>query len=242
MARKRDQVIVVIMEFIVSEKIFEKFPDIKIGIIVVSDVDNKGENEGVAKLLGYSQNTIKEKFDLQTPAENPTIKKWRQIYSSFGSKPSDYRSSIESIIRSILSGRGVRHINKLVDMYNHISMKHIVPAGGEDIDMIEGNIHLKFSNGEEKFIPLGSGKEDNPYKGEVIYCDDGGNVLCRRWNWRESDKTKITEGTKNAIIVVEGFDSTVSDASEELSELIKKFCKAETRVFLADKNNPDIEW
>ena len=76
----------------------------------------------------------------------------------------------------------------------------------------------------------------------MIYCDDGGNVLCRRWNWRESDITKLTESTSNAVIVIEGFDSSVEVALRELSSMIGKFCNAKTRTFLISKNNPIVKW
>src|SRR3989344_3145026 len=229
------------MQLTVSEEIFEKFPDTRIGIVVAADIENRGVNEEVSKLLGEIQAATKEKFDLNTLIENPSIATWRNIYNDFGSKPRDYRSSIEALIRSVLNGRGIRHINKLVDIYNYISLKYSIPVGGEDLDKVEGNLHLKFADGDEKFIPLGSGVEDNPYKGEVIYCDDSGNALCRRWNWRESDKTKLTEETKNAIIVVEGFDERVQAAAEELAEVIGKFSRV-IETFIVDKNTNHIEW
>ncbi|MEK6887978.1 MAG: phenylalanine--tRNA ligase beta subunit-related protein [Candidatus Aenigmatarchaeota archaeon] len=230
------------MKFVVSEKVFEKYPDTKIGAIVATNIENKGVGEEILKLLEDVQSSTKEKFEINTLIENSSIAVWRNVYNSFGSKPRDYRSSVEALIRSVLNGRGVRHINKLVDIYNYISLKHVIPVGGEDIDKIEGNLHLKFSEGNESFIPLGSDKEDNPYKGEVIYCDDNKNTLCRRWNWRESDKTKMTESTKNAIIVIEGFNSNVELALKELSDLIKKFCNARTEVFLIEETNSIAEW
>jgi len=230
------------MELEVSEKIFERFPGTRIGVVIASNVSNNGIDEAAIKLLENVELETRSKFDINTLIENPSIAVWRAVYNNFGSKPRDYRPSIEALIRSILNGRGIRHINKLVDIYNYISLRHVVPVGGEDLDKTEGNLYLKFSSGNEKFLALGSDKEDNPYDGEVIYCDGGNNVLCRRWNWRESDRTKLTNDTKNAIIVIEGFDEKVDAALEELSGLVEKFCGSENRIFLIDKNNPKIEW
>src|SRR3989344_1414458 len=226
------------MRFTVSGDVFEKYPETRIGVVIAANVRNTGSGEEITKLLENIQTLTKERFEINTLAENPSIAVWRNVYNSFGSKPRDYRPSIEALIRSILNGRGIRHINKLVDIYNYISLRHVVPVGGEDLDKTEGNLYLKFSSGNEKFLALGSDKEDNPYDGEVIYCDGGNNVLCRRWNWREPDRTKLTNDTKNAIIVIEGFDEKVDAALEELSGLVEKFCGSENRIFLIDKNNP----
>ena len=230
------------MQLTVSEEIFEKFPDTRIGIVVATGMDNSGSDDSIKGVLESVQLETKNRFEIENLAEHPSVAVWRAVYSNFGSKPRDFRSSVEALIRSVLNGRGVRHINKLVDIYNYASLKHAIPVGGEDLDKTQGNLFLKFSEGTERFIPLGGGKEDNPYKGEVIYCDEGGNVLCRRWNWRESGITKLTESTRNAIIVAEGFDTKVDEAIEELSVMIRKFCNAQTKAFLINKNNPIVKW
>ena len=230
------------MQLTVSEEIFEKFPDTRIGIVVATGMDNSGSDNSIKGMLESTQLETENRFEIEKLAEHPSVAVWRAVYSNFGSKPRDFRSSVEALIRSVLNGRGVRHINKLVDIYNYASLKHAIPVGGEDLDKTHGNLFLKFSEGTERFIPLGGGKEDNPYKGEVIYCDEGGNVLCRRWNWRESDITKLTESTRNAIIVAEGFDTKVDEATEELSVMIRDFCNAQTKTFLINKNNPIVKW
>ena len=230
------------MQLTVSEEIFEKFPDTRIGIVVATGMDNSGSDNSIKGMLESTQLETENRFEIEKLAEHPSVAVWRAVYSNFGSKPRDFRSSVEALIRSVLNGRGVRHINKLVDIYNYASLKHAIPVGGEDLDKTHGNLFLKFSEGTERFTPLGGDKEDNPYKGEVIYCDEGGNVLCRRWNWRESGITKLTESTRNAIIVAEGFDTKVDEATEELSVMIRDFCNAQTKTFLINKNNPIVKW
>ena len=229
------------MKFSISKEILEKYPEVKIGVVVATGIDNSGDDPQIGKLLASVQEEAR-RLDITRLAEHPVISKWRQVYSSFGSKPSDYRCSVEALVRSVLNGREIRHINKLVDLYNYISLKYIIPVGGEDLDEIEAGIFLRHAEGHEIFIPLGSAAAESPYKGEVIYCDSAGDVLCRRWNWRESDKTKLTEETRNAVIVLEGFDENVEAATRELAGLVEKFCGAATQVFIIDKNSSEIEF
>ena len=230
------------MKLIISDEILNTYPDLSIGVIVANNINNDRNCNEIKKMLEEVQEKVKTKFNIDNISENFIIKKWRKIYSEFGSKPSDYKCSVEALIRSILKGRNLRYINKVVDLYNVISLKHIIPAGGEDLDYVKGNIYLKHAEGAEIFVPLNSELEENPYKGEIIYCDDRNNVLCRRWNWRESNVTKITEKTKNVVLVLEGFDKNVEEALLELSGLMKTFCKCHTKTYIIDKNTNKVEW
>ena len=229
------------MKFVVSKNLFQKYPDTVICVLIAAHIRNDPK-DAAKELLEQIQVQVKQNFDINTLKDIAAISAWRKVYASFGSKPSEYRSSVEALIRSVLNGRKIPSINPLVDIYNYISLKYTVPVGGEDLGNIKGNLYLKFAEGNENFIPLNSTKIENPYRGEVIYSDDEGNIMCRRWNWRESDKTKITYNTRNAILVAEGFDSPVDQASNELSRLANEICGCNIKKFIVDKNNPEIEW
>jgi len=232
------------MKFKIDNKIFEKFPGLIVGVIVAKNINNKGINEEIITLIREEEKRIKENFDTETLSQNPKISFWRKAYSLFGAKPKKYKSSVESLYRMILQGIQLRHINKIVDVYNYISVKHMVPVGGDDIDKVQGDIILKFAKGDEKFVEFNSQEIKNPRPGEVVYMDDK-EVLCRRWNWRECDKTKMTEETKNVCLVVEGLPPVTKEEIEkiicELANLIKKFCDGKTETFVLDKNNQEIE-
>ncbi|NCN39386.1 MAG: hypothetical protein GW914_03305, partial [Candidatus Aenigmarchaeota archaeon] len=126
-----------------------------------------------------------------------------------------------------------------------ISIKYVVPVGGDDIDKVDGDIELKLANGNEIFRELNSEELKNPKLGEVVYVDEK-EVLCRRWNWRECDKTKMTEDTKNLALVIEGLPPVTRDEIEkiisELGEMIKKFCGGEitAKILSKDQNEAII--
>ncbi len=183
---------------------------------------------------------IRANYSTETLLQLPKILSWRKAYLSFGAKPKKYKSSVESLYRMILKGINLRHINTLVDIYNYISIKHMIPAGGDDLSRVEGDITLRFAREDEPFRALNSEVLEQAKEGEVIYADDV-EVLCRRWNWRECDKTKMTEATETAILVVEGLPPAgredMADAVEELSGLIRRFCGGEshTDILSADQ-------
>lgn len=229
------------MELIIHPQIFQSYPDLSLGVIFVKDINNQGDDAGINKLLREAENNIPQKFaNLEAPSKHLKILAWRKAYKKFGSDPHEYRSSIEALVRRVLKGGKIQHINKLVDLYNYISLKYLVPVGGEDVDTIKGDVLLNFANGDERFIRLGGTENEPPKAGEVIYKDDIG-VLCRRWNWREAERTKLTEKTTSAILVIEGLAPTskesITTAIKDLADLIQKYCDGEINCKIISMND-----
>ncbi len=191
------------MKFTIDSAVLEKFPGLNLGLLVVKGIDNKGEAPEVITLIREREEEIRQKFQKDKLSENPKIASWRAAYSSFGAKPKKYKCSVENLYRMILNSIELKHYSKLVDIYNYISIKHMVPLGGDDISKVEGDIRLTIAKGAEPFTELNTDETKNPREGEVVYMDDK-EVLCRRWNWRECDKTKMTESTTSASLVIEG--------------------------------------
>ncbi|MFQ5621067.1 MAG: B3/4 domain-containing protein, partial [Candidatus Nanoarchaeia archaeon] len=159
------------MKFIIEKEIFEKFPELHVGVLVVKGLDNSGGNAEIMGLLKGEEERIRENFQTPTLSQNPKIEAWRKAYSSFGAKPKNYKCSVENLYRLIIEGINLRHINKLVDVYNYISIKHLVPVGGDDVEKIDGDIRLTIAKGDENFVELNSDEVKNPKEGEVVYRD-----------------------------------------------------------------------
>ncbi|MFH0791721.1 MAG: phenylalanine--tRNA ligase beta subunit-related protein [bacterium] len=233
------------MKFIIQKEIFENFDGLTVGFIIAKNIDNRGQSPEINGLLRSVEKKVTEEFSgFASPSEHPNIIPWRQAYKKFGSDPHDFRCSSEALVRQVLKGNEIRHINKLVDIYNYISLKYVVTVGGEDIEKTKGDIVLGFALGDEPFTRLGGEENEPPSAGEVIYKDELG-VLCRRWNWWEADRTKLTEETKNAIIVIEGLppmgNETISPALSEMAELFKKLCFCEVSIHILNKDNQEID-
>ncbi|MDO8339430.1 MAG: phenylalanine--tRNA ligase beta subunit-related protein [Candidatus Burarchaeum sp.] len=233
------------MKFKIDGRIFEKFPGLCIGVVVAKGLDNAGVPEGIEAQLREQEAQIRAKLNAETLSQEPKIACWRAAYSAFGGKPKENRSSVENLYKLVLKGGEVRHINKLVDLYNLVSLKHMVPVGGEDTDKISGDIELTFVGPTEPpALMLGDKEPRPPHEGEVIYKDAVG-AICRRWNWREADRTKLTEETKNCILVVEGLPpvtrAEVEAATGELKELVQRICGGSAVQALLDEANSEIE-
>lgn len=227
------------MEIRIEPRIAESFPSFCIGV-VFARAANAGPNAEVDGLLQEQEARVRDTFNSETFTQDARLLAWREAYRSFGVKPRDGKSSIENLIRIVLSGRPLKRVNALVDLYNLISLKYTLPVGGEDMDQIQGALWLRFATESEKpALLIGDAAPEIPPAGEVFYCDDLGAV-CRKWNWREADRTKLTEQTKNAIFVLEALAPTgreqVETASAELAQLLSTYCAANCAVDVLDKN------
>jgi DNA/RNA-binding domain of Phe-tRNA-synthetase-like protein len=126
---------------------------------------------------------------------------WQEAYRAFGANPRRARPSVDALLRR---RDALPEINQVVDAYNAVSVGHVLPVGGEDIDAYEGPARLASATGDEVFQTVKDGAPvlDHPEPGEVVWRDDAG-VTCRRWNWRQCTRTRITEKTKNAVFILE---------------------------------------
>jgi lysyl-tRNA synthetase class 2 len=90
--------------------------------------------------------------------------------------------------------------------------------------------------------PQRAAPETHP--GEVIYRDDL-SALCRRWNWKEADRTKLTAATRHAILVIEALPPTrrpeLEQALADLAARITCHCGGEAHVSVLDAGVTELE-
>jgi len=221
----------------VSPEVLSKFPDYIRGVVIARGVNNSGENQKLLRLLRKVEQEATQDESLQDIKNHPSIASWRQVYSDFGSNPNKFYCSIESLARRARRGKQVPYISTLVALFNYFSLKHMVPSGGDDLDRVDGDLRLTLAKGDEPFTPLNSDVVEYPIPDEVIYGDSS-KVMCRRWNWRQGDQTKLTPATTNVAINVDCLPPVSRDEAEaitkELANLVKEFCGGQATYFLLD--------
>jgi DNA/RNA-binding domain of Phe-tRNA-synthetase-like protein len=139
-------------------------------------------------------------------------------------------------------------INNVVAIMNINSIDGKIPVGGDDLALISSRLELRYADGSESFTPLGANAAlEHPDPGEVIYvCADKGEVMCRRWNWRNSRLTAITEQTQTIAINIDGLStdcqSTVISVRDRIAQMLSQYCGASISTALLDLNNPTFEF
>jgi DNA/RNA-binding domain of Phe-tRNA-synthetase-like protein len=216
-----------------DSQLFQKYPGYVRGLVIVRRAINiESPIDEIQRMLRSTQETIRQRSDLETPAMQPNIAAWREAFRAFGArqaahrgdaaatdmgKPSEYPSSIEALVKRVRRGdaltslsAGLPYINTLAAICNNASLRYLVPIGGHAIDAMQadGDLRLGFAIGNEDFAPLGgapqSGRIEHPIPGEVIFTYNASTVLCRRWTWRQSEFSKLQRTTTAAVINVDG--------------------------------------
>jgi len=228
----------------IDPQVLQRFPGLKLAVVVVENFPqdrNPGEWDDDLRRSEAATRTI---LSTETLTSHPVIREWREAYRSFGLPPGTYRSSVEALLRRILSGKTLPSIHPAVDLYNLISIQHLLPVGAFDLERVEGPIRLVFAEGTERFVRLGAEEPESLQPGEVVYRDDT-EVLCRGWNYRESSKSSIRPSTKQLAFVLEGLEATshqsLQDAAEELCRGLEQRYQLTTRIeFLPFSKNGEI--
>lgn len=146
---------------------------------------------------------------------------WQDAYRAFGAKPQRTPCSAEALRKRAAKDGAMASINAVVDLYNAASIAYAIPVGGEDIAAYAGNPLLTIATGDEPFETMKDGAPaiEHADKGEVVWRDDKG-VTCRRWNWRQGPRTRITEETRDMWFVIERLDPMPIEALHEAGEAL----------------------
>ncbi len=221
-------------KFVVDKDFWDLFPDANLGVLVLNNVNEKKEldendKNTLKELLSDANNYAKKYITSDVISENDVVKVWREAYSKFPTKKGA-RCSLENLLKRVLHDNPVNSICPSVDITNTISLKYAFPIGAEDIDKIEGDLHLGRMKGNEKFLPIGSDSEEPPLEGEIAYADSYGAV-CRCLNWRDGIRTQITDDTTCEFIVMECLENKRIDelkkALDKLESLLTKYLDAD---------------
>ncbi len=234
-------------KFIITDEFWELFPHAEIAVVLAKGIRNtesldKDVRQEINELL---QKSSEEAFKFLTEevfSENKVISVWRKAYQQFKTKKG-VRCSIEALLKRIEKGTGVSPINPLVDIYNGVSLAYGLPCGGEDIDTFQGDLLLTKAAGGELFLALGDEEYDNALPGEIIYKDEAGAV-CRCWNWRDGQRTMLTENTVNAFLIIESVDpdrrNELEAAASSLAERTGKYLGGTVEIALMNHRNREL--
>jgi len=152
---------------------------------------------------------------------------WRGAYRAFGAKPQRTPCSVEALRKRALRDGTLPPVNAVVDLYNAISLRYALPIGGEDADAYAGTPRLVVTRGGEAFDTAQNGepKIETIDPGEVIWRDDRG-ATCRRWNWRQGVRTRITDDSTAMWFILERLApmpiSALMQAGDELIAGLKR--------------------
>ena len=192
---------------VIDHEIMARFPTYRVVLVAAIGVDPKALRI-VGDELVEKANDVANSWTPDTPGPSfEHLERWREAYRGFGANPRRTRISVEALLRRAAQS-GLPRIGPLVDVYNAISVIHSVPIGGEDLACYQGPARLHIAVGDEAFHTTSNREAtiEHPDLGEPVWSDDVG-VTCRRWNWRQTNRTAITDVTADAGFIIDSLDA-----------------------------------
>lgn len=172
------------------------------------------------------------------------LNSWRDAYRSFGAKPQRTPCSAEALRKRAERDRALPAVNAVVDLYNALCVRYAVPIGGEDATLYDGAPTLVQAAGGEPFDTVAEGvaRIEVADRGEVIWRDAQG-VTCRRWNWRQGTRTRITETSTAMWFVLERLDpmpiQSLLEAGAKLIDGLRRLNpEMRAKQLLLDQDSP----
>jgi DNA/RNA-binding domain of Phe-tRNA-synthetase-like protein len=219
-------------EYRIDAEIFRLYPGYRRGLVLGQQLRNGVSSAGLGEQLRTQEAALRERVQ-GNPAEHPRIAAWREAYRRFGARPSDFRSSIEALVRRVLRGDALPGINALVDIGNLISLRYLVPVGVHPVPAAEGMLCLRLSAPTDRFLPPDGAAAEVPEKGEVVFVQES-TVLTRRWTWRQSALTLTLPETTAVFFNIDALpgvtDQEIDAAVRDIGQLVREHCGGDVQA------------
>src|SRR5579884_2650337 len=186
-------------------EILARFPSIVGGVIFAQGMTNGPTPESLRAAFLAEQHATLQRLGNTPLSQVKSLVAWRSAFREFGVDPTQYRSAAEALLRRLTKKGDIPSINLLVDLANLVSIRYALPVAVFDTHVLTGTVTVHFADGSERYTTLGLSETqvDHPEIGEVVFSDETGLVIARRWCWRQSEQSAADPETTDAIITVE---------------------------------------
>src|SRR5437016_13593232 len=183
--------------------ILTRYPQLVGGAILARKVTNGPTPARLQALYQAEQQRVLQRLGSTPLSQIESLAAWRRALRGFGVDPTQYRSASEALLRRLTKKGNIPSINLLVDLGNLVSIRYGLPVAVFETRTLRGTVTVHFADGSERYTTLGQNEVDHPEPGEVVFSDETGLVIARRWCWRQSNQSAAQADTTDAIITIE---------------------------------------
>jgi DNA/RNA-binding domain of Phe-tRNA-synthetase-like protein len=188
-----------------SEEARIRFSNLIICTGIIQNIKVERHAEETEALRQSIMAKIRQNHKIELLKDDPTVRAYRDLYWSLGIDPTKTRPSGEALLRRVLHGNDIPSILNVVDAYNLASLETIIPLSGFDQDLISPPLEIRFSNEKDEFKGIGMDKPAK-FPEKVLLVTDEKQILCV-YPYRDADVSKITDKTRNVLIIGYGAPS-----------------------------------
>ena len=153
------------------------FPKFRVALVIAEGLDlSPTRRAALDTLIREREKAARTRWHDVELSAVPGVAAWREAYKGFGIKRTSYRSSVERLLKRVKAGEGLPSVNLLVDLYNTVSLTHVLCCGADDLDKVTPPLAFRYARPTDTFIDMGAaaGEDPNdpPKPGEVVYADE----------------------------------------------------------------------
>lgn len=207
------------------------FPGLRVLELEFSNLVIRKKSDRLEAFKKSKQEEIRKRTkSLDEVKDLPIFRAYRDFYWKVGIDPTKTRPAGEALVRRILSGKELPSINTLVDAYNLASAESHVAIAAFDLSTVSrDNLVMRNAVSNESFLGIGM-SDPITLKGiEVVIEDRRNSNVIAIYPYRDSDNTKITEFSRDVLLLMCGVphvsDEDLERASELTNDYIKEYCE-----------------
>ena len=223
------------MNFYVKTDVLDS--GVKILFAVMEGIDNTRVSEEWNAYRNQKIHELYEQYKDMDVHADPILEGFNILHDKTGVKRRKNIPASENLIRLLVKHQGMSYINLAVDIYNLISLESRLALGAHNMDKADGNVTLRFTDGTERFVPIGLGEPIPVRPHEYSYCDDANEVLCRL-EIRQVEKTKVDEAAKNVFYIVQGNEATdeslLKETAQKIIDITAKYCGGRGHIVIPE--------
>lgn len=224
--------------------ILTRYPALVGGVIIAQGLKNGPTPENLQHAFLAEQQAVLQHIGSTPLSQIEALAAWRSAMRRFGVDPTQYRSAAEALLRRLTKKGDIPSINTLVDIGNLVSIRYALPVAVFDVRALTGAVTVHFADGTERYTTLGEEDVDHPTPGEVVFSDETGLVVARRWCWRQSEQSAAQAETTDAIITIEAHHASarhdIEDALNDLQLLLHEYAGGEYQTGTLDQERLGI--
>ena len=166
---------------------------------------------------------------LEEVKHQPIFRAYRDFFWKVGIDPTKLRPAGEALTRRVVGGRDIPRVNTLVDAYNLVSIETSIAVAAFDLAKVNGSaLVMRKATAGERFRGIVMDTPDSLSGTEVVVEDTSTRALVAIYPYRDSDGSKITEGTRGVLFLMCGVpgidDPDLARANDLTREYVGRFC------------------
>jgi len=219
------------MTITIENALKAKLPHLLLGGFITEVSVNEPDKE-LLSLLDEEVAKLETIHSPESIRELSTVKANKNAYRALGKDPNRYRPAAEALLRRVANGKGLYHINNVVDILNLISVKTGFSICGYNYKAIKGDVVMGIGEENEPYQGIGRG-DVNIEKLPVFRDEKGafGNPTS------DSTRTMVTDETQQFLMIIIGFEGKepLNAALDQAKILLENYaCGKELKRFFVE--------